>query len=87
MPGDVKVLEKPESSEPKYICILCVCFRCECIHYDDDYCSILTLLVRVEVLAGESSSLFSFDLVSVLSLLPKNEEYGEAGTWVALVGE
>ena len=43
----------------------------------------LTLLVRLEVLAGESSNLFSFDLLSsVLSLLPKKEEYGEAGACV-----
>ena len=83
MPGDVKVLENPESSEP----------MCKCLNnlnhiyrYMND-ALIQILLVRVEVLAGESSSLFSFDLVSVLLLFPKNEEYGEAGTWVAVVGE
>ena len=42
----------------------------------------------MDVLAGESSKLFLFDLFSsVLSLLPKKLEYGDEVTCVAVVGE
>ena len=48
------------------------------------------LLVRVEILAGDSN-FGSFDLKSVLSLfmgkLPKKEEYGEAGACVGVGDE